>query len=96
MKEEKSLLIKAIGRMPGLVPYDSDTNVYLLKAPDTATEIARRAYAAGLAVELCPEIEGLKDQFLRVSVMKHDHNLKLIKLLKRVITEKADNKSRAG
>ncbi|MDP2156774.1 MAG: hypothetical protein Q8K68_03585, partial [Nitrospirota bacterium] len=92
MKEEKILLGKAISKMPGMIMYDSDTNIFLLKAADLALEIARKAARAGLAVELCSEIEGLDDQFLRISVMKHDHNLKLIKLLKGISLEDTEKK----
>ena len=89
MKEEKRLYKKAISRMPGMVMYDSDTNIVLLKAADLAEEIARRADLAGLAVELCSDFDGLSGQFLRISVMRHDHNLKFIKLLSKISLEKA-------
>lgn len=89
MKEEKKLLMKAIGALPGMVVYGSDTNIFLLKAADLAEEIVYKAERAGLAVERCSDIDGLGDSFLRVSVMKHDHNLKLIKLLKGISLEKA-------
>ena len=93
MKEEKKLLRKAISKMTGLVLYDSDTNILLLKAADLSREIAGKAARAGLAVELCSDIEGLDGQFLRISVMKHDHNIKLVKLLKGMSIEKAEKKS---
>jgi len=93
MKEEKRLLRKAISRMPGMVFYDSDTNIFLLKAPGMAADIADRAGRAGLAVELCSDIDGLNSQFLRISVMKHDHNLKLIRLMLEISDEKAGKAS---
>ncbi len=96
MKEEKKLLGKAISKMPGMIMYDSDTNIFLLKAADLALEIASKAARAGLAVELCSDIDGLNSQFLRISVMKHDHNLKFIKLLNGSSLEKAEKKSSAG
>ncbi|MBI5074216.1 MAG: aminotransferase class I/II-fold pyridoxal phosphate-dependent enzyme [Nitrospirae bacterium] len=92
MKEEKKLLRKAIGTLPGMVIYDSDTNIFLLKAADPAEEIACKAERAGLAVERCSGIDGLNDTFLRISVMKHDHNLKLIKLLKGMSAESEGKK----
>lgn len=92
MKEEKGLFKKAMNRMPGMVMYDSDTNIFLLKAEDVAVEIACRADRAGLAVERCSDIDGLSGQFLRISVIKHDHNLKLVKLLKGISLEKAEKK----
>ncbi|MBI5632725.1 MAG: aminotransferase class I/II-fold pyridoxal phosphate-dependent enzyme [Nitrospirae bacterium] len=92
MKEEKGLLKKAISRMPGIVMHDSDTNVFLLNAGGLAEEIALKAERAGLAVEPCSDIDGLNDTFLRISVMKHDHNLKLIKLLERISMGTAEKK----
>lgn len=89
MKEEKRLFRKAISRIPGIVMYDSDTNIVLLKAADLAVEIARKADQAELAVELCSDFDGLSGQFLRISVMKHDHNLTFIKLLTKISLEKA-------
>jgi len=93
MKEEKRLCKKAVSRLPGMVIYDSDTNILLLKAADLAAEIALKADRAGLAVEQCSDIDGLNGQFLRISVMKHDHNLKLIKLLHGISLEKAEKKT---
>jgi len=95
MKEEKELLMRAIGRLPGMVLYDTDTNIILLRAVDLAAEIACKAERAGLAVEICSDIEGLDDTYLRISVMKHDHNLKLIKLLRGMSIEKAVKKTSA-
>ncbi len=87
MKEEKSFLRKAIADMPGMIMYDSNTNLFLLDAGDRAAEIARRAAWAGPAVAQCSDIAGLGSQFLRVAVMKHDHNLKFIKMLKGIKAE---------
>lgn len=96
MKEEKLLLRKAISRMPGMVMFDSDTNIVLLKAVNLAVEIARKAAGAGLAVDPCSDCDGLNDAFLRISVMKHDHNRKLIKLLNGISLEDAEKKSGAA
>ncbi len=94
MKEEKQLLMRAIGRMPGKALYDTDTNIIILTT-DMASEIALRADRAGLAVELGSDIDGLNDTYLRISVMKHDHNLKLIKLLRGMSIEKTEMKTSA-
>jgi histidinol-phosphate/aromatic aminotransferase/cobyric acid decarboxylase-like protein len=94
MKEEKRLLKKAISSLPGMILYDSDTNIFLLKTADLAEDIANKADQAGLAVELCSDIDGLNDSFLRISVMKHDHNRKLIKLLNGISLEDTEKKNR--
>jgi len=92
MKEEKALYRKAVYTISGMTMYDSDSNVFLLKAGDLAIEIARRSEWAGPAVELCSDIGDLSGRLLRISVMKHDHNIKFIKLLKRLSNEKAGKK----
>ena len=92
MKEEKALYRKAVCTIPGMTMYDSDSNVFLLKAGDLAAEIAHKAEWAGPAVELCSDTGDLSGRLLRISVMKHDHNIKFIKLLKRLNTEKAETK----
>lgn len=95
MVEEKMLFGKAAGRLQGVVLFNSDTNVILLKAPGKAVDIADRAGRAGLAVQLCEDIDGLSDAWLRISVMKHDHNLKLIRLMLEISDEKAGKGSNA-
>lgn len=93
MNDEKRLLSRAISRMPGLLLYDSDTNIFLLKAGDLSVEISRKAVLSGLAVETCSDSDMLDDRFLRISVMKHEHNRMFIKLLNEVSQGRAEMKS---
>jgi len=93
MKEEKRLFRETVDSIPGMTMYDSDANVFLLNAPDMAVEIARRAEWAGPAVEICADSGDASNRLLRISVMKHDHNIKFIKLLKRLSAEKAEKKN---
>lgn len=92
MREEKILLRKAVSNTQGMVMFDSDANIYLLKAADLAAKIARKAEQAGLAVQSCSDIDGLDDAFLRISVMKHEHNLQLARMLKGISIEKTAKK----
>ena len=89
MVVEKIRFGKTVGRIPGMVLFNSDTNVLLLRAPGMAADIADRAGRAGLAVQLCGEIDGLSESYLRISVMKHEHNLMLIRLMLEISHEKA-------
>ena len=57
--------------------------VLLLRLPDRSEEFAKKAGAAGLAVLACEDIEGLDKSFLRLSIMRHELNLKCIGMLKR-------------
>ena len=90
--EEKRLLRRGISRIPGSRIYDTDTHVMLIRLADHADEVVRIAEQQGLAVESCSEISYLGSSFIKVSVMKHDHNLKTIRLLNRVCAEKAGTK----
>ncbi len=79
--EEKKNLLRDIRKIKGIVPFDSDTNIILLKAPGMAAVIAEQAGRSGLAAQLCGDIDGLDDSYLRISVMRHEHNLKLRRLI---------------
>jgi threonine-phosphate decarboxylase len=87
--EEKRLLYRAVGRMSKVKIYASDTHVMLVRIVDHAADVVRIAEQQGLAVESCSGINCLDSSFLRISVMRHEHNLKLINLLKRVCAEDA-------
>jgi threonine-phosphate decarboxylase len=83
---EKGFIKKEAGRIAGLKLYDSDANILLMKADERAAAVAGASKPTGLAVELCDDVEGLGAAFFRVSIMRHEHNLKFIKLLRKIFT----------
>jgi len=90
MEEEKRLLSRVISRLPEIRMYDSDTQVILIHMADHVADIAQSAEQQGLAVASCSMIDCLGSSYLRVSIMKHEHNLKFANLLKRIVAERAE------
>jgi len=83
---EKELLAKELGKVAGVTYYDSDSNVYLVKVERPGERILDSFLRSGLLIKDCSDIAGLGKSFLRLSVMSHDRNLKLLRLLKTLIS----------
>jgi threonine-phosphate decarboxylase len=78
---EKQTLMKMFNKIEWITVYDTDTNIILLKIEKSPDDVARELRSAGLNIRDCRGIKGLDRSFFRVSVMKHENNLKLISLL---------------
>ncbi len=76
---EKELLARELSKVAGVTYYDSDSNVYLVKVERPGAD---PFFKAGLLIKDCSDIAGMGKSFLRLSVMSHDRNLKLIRLMK--------------
>lgn len=87
VEDEKRLLRRAVGGMQGVGFYDSDTNVLLFKRHACMRDLARLAEKAGLAAELYAGPEGAELPFLRISLMRHEHNLSFIRIMKQVCAQ---------
>jgi threonine-phosphate decarboxylase len=83
--EEKELLAKELGKVAGVTFYGSDSNVYLVKVERPGERIMDSFLRAGLLIRDCSDIAGLGNSFLRLSVMSHDMNLKLLRLMKTLV-----------
>ncbi len=84
LNEEKLSLKRAVSGLPGISVYDSDTHVMLISFAGNADAVVRSAQQAGLAVESCRDIVGLDGTFFRISIMKHEQMVRLVKLLKAI------------
>ena len=84
MEDEKRLLLRAFRGMEGVGLYGSDTNVLLFKKHVCLPAVARIAEKACLAAELYAGPAGADLPLLRISLMRHEHNLRLIKIMKQV------------
>ena len=82
MEAEKRLYREATRGMRGVVLHDADANVFCITSGECLDEVARCAEHAGLAAEFSAGGQG--GPFLSVSVMRHEHNLKLIGIMKKV------------
>ena len=84
VEDEKRLLQRAVGGMQGVALYASDTNVLLFKKHACLPSAARIAERTGFAAELYTGPEDADFPLLRISLMRHEHNLRLIKIIKQV------------
>lgn len=82
---EKELLARELGKVAGVTYYDSDSNVYLVKVERPGDRILDPFFKAGLLIKDCSDIAGMGKSFLRLSVMSHDRNLKLLRLIKTLV-----------
>ena len=82
---EKKMLMKMLAKIDWIRVYDTDTNVLLIKINKNSDEVAETLKRAGLALRDCAEIRGLDSSFFRISVMKHEKNLKLISVLRSLL-----------
>ena len=87
MEREKKLLQRAAERLKEVDMYGSDANVILFQGGACLHEVARTAEKAGLAVEMIAGPGGTDRPLLRVSVMRHEHNLKLVRIMKQLCGE---------
>jgi len=83
--EEKTLLSNGLEKAGGVTCFGSDSNVYLVKLGRREEKMPDSFLRAGFLIRDCSDIAGLGSSFLRLSVMGHDKNLKLLRLLKTLL-----------
>ena len=84
MLREKEMIIRRLSNIEWIKIYDTDTNIILIKINTNSDEVTQRLKRAGVDIKDCGGIKGLDRSFLRLSVMKHEKNLKLISVLSRL------------
>ncbi len=82
LEEEKRTFARALKTMDRVTFYDSDCNVFLLKVECPGKNVPDVLARAGFLIKDCSGVEGLGKEYLRLSVMKHDQNQKLLRILK--------------
>lgn len=85
INDEKKLLLNAFKKLACVKFYPSDSNILLLKLESNGEKISDSLSEAGISIKDCRDIEGLDSSFLRFSVMKHESNLKFIRILTRLV-----------
>ena len=81
MLSEKKMIMRMLNKIKWMKIYDTDSNIILLKINENSEEVVKKIRRAGLDIKDCSEIKGLDKSYLRISVMKHENNLKLISVL---------------
>ncbi len=85
INDEKKLLLNALKKHACVKIYPSDANILLLKLENNGEKIAGSLSESGISIKNCEDIVGLDASFLRLSVMKHESNLKFIRILTRLV-----------
>lgn len=94
MAFEKKAIVRRLQKIEWIRVFDTDSNIILLKIDKNPEELAQRLRGSGLNIRDCREIIGLDRSFFRISVMKHENNLKLMSALNRLQQEDMVSKTR--
>jgi threonine-phosphate decarboxylase len=79
---EKKTMFRMLDKIEWIRVYDTDTGIILLKIDKNPGEVTKKLERTGVAISDCSDIRGMDRSFFRVSVMKHENNLKLMSILK--------------
>jgi histidinol-phosphate/aromatic aminotransferase/cobyric acid decarboxylase-like protein len=82
MEKEKRLIAGALKKLDRITFHETDSNVFLVRLDCPERNVPADLARAGFLVGDCSNIEGLGADYLRLSVMSHDRNLKLLRILK--------------
>lgn len=82
---EKKLIIRALEKCKDIRLYESDANVFLLEFQVPAAKVLSSLERAGFLTGGCRGAGGLNGEFLGFSVMKHEYNLKFIRILSKCL-----------
>lgn len=79
--DEMQYLTRSLKKLPGIKLYPSDSNVMLIRLKDPEGKIIRRLAGAGFFVRDYKATGGNEGFFLKIAVMKHDKNVKFVRIL---------------
>ena len=79
---EKRLLLKSLKKIEGITYYDSDSNMLLVKLRNPDERLLTSLAVAGFFIRDGSGVKGLDRSFLRLSIMGHDKNKKLLRILR--------------
>jgi len=81
LQREKSVLVRMLKKIEWIKVYDTDANIILIKVAKDAEEVRQKLRRSGFAIKGCGDKSGAGRSFFRLSVMKHENNLKFISAL---------------
>ncbi|MDA8084363.1 MAG: aminotransferase class I/II-fold pyridoxal phosphate-dependent enzyme [Nitrospiraceae bacterium] len=79
---ERERLFHDLGKIRGLQVHQSDSNIFLAEVASGGEKVLRRLNREGFMIRDCDGIQNLGKQYLRLSVMSHDRNRKLVRILR--------------
>lgn len=78
---EKRLVMKLLKKIEGITYYESDSNMLLVKLTYPDERLLTSLAGAGFFIRDGSRVKGLDRSFLRLSIMEHDKNKKLLRIL---------------
>ncbi len=88
IKKEKPYLYNQISKILGLKIFPSVTNFFLIKIEKEGIDVKvlkEGLLKKGILIRDCSNFRGLNNKFFRISIRKHNENLKLINSLKKLL-----------
>jgi len=79
--DEKRHLMRALKKIKGLICYESDSNMVLIRLEYHEEELLNSLARAGFFIRDCAEIRGLDSSFLRLSIMDRDKIKKFLRIV---------------
>lgn len=86
IKREMEFLLNELAGIPGLKPYPSVANFILIKITNddiTSKILTERLIRKGILIRDCGNFRGLNNKFIRIAILSHHENMKLITNLRR-------------
>jgi threonine-phosphate decarboxylase len=82
VETEKRFLMGSLRKIKGITCYESGSNMLLIKLEYPEEKLLKSLGREGFFIRDSAEIRGLDRSFLRLSIMGHDKNKKLLRILK--------------
>lgn len=82
VEKESAWLMRELRRTEGITCLESDTHLFLLKVEAGREDVSRALVRAGFFIRDCGDVPGMDPAYLRCCLLKHEKNVRLMKLLK--------------
>ncbi len=88
IEEERVFLLNELAKIDGLKPYPSVANFILIKITNEEMNsqiLTERLITKGILIRDCGNFRELNNKFIRIAILSHDENVKLITELRRLL-----------
>ncbi len=84
ISKEKKFLQDSISKISGFICYNSDANFILIRTKMNSLRLQKKLLRQNILVRDCSTFRGLNNNFIRIAILTHKENLKLVKALKKI------------
>jgi len=84
ISKERKFLKDSISKINGFYCYDSTANFILIKTKKNSKYIQKKLLEKNILIRDCSNFRGLDNKFIRIAVLNHKENLKLVRELKKI------------